>query len=422
MPPRLTSVETFVARYPVTGRFRYLQGRDGKPPTRDTVVVRVADDAGGVGWGQSVPSPTWSYETLDTVRTTIDRHLGPALIGIDPGDAEAVARVLDRVIAPSFSTGQPIAKAGIDLALFDLNGRRADRTAAQVWGRAGRREVTLSWTVDATTPAEAEATVAEARSRGFRNFNLKAGRDATADVAVAAEVRRLAPEAFIWADANGGYDVATASDGEEALALFQTVQPDVVVLDVMMPKMDGYGVIQALRQQSEVPIVMLSACSEVKDRILGLELGADDYITKPFSPKELEARIRCVLRRTVSGTGPEAAGSAPREIKIGQLMILPHKRQVFKAGERVKLTGMEFDLLEMLMAHSGQPLTRQEMLSKIWGYTPERHVDTRVVDVHISRLRSKLEDDPANPELILTARGTGYLFQRIVDAVAPEAL
>jgi len=215
-----------------------------------------------------------------------------------------------------------------------------------------------------------------------------------------------------------GYDVATASDGEEALALFQTVQPDVVVLDVMMPKMDGYGVIQALRQQSEVPIVMLSACSEVKDRILGLELGADDYITKPFSPKELEARIRCVLRRTAGGSGPETAGSAPREIKIGQLMILPHKRQVFKAGERVKLTGMEFDLLEMLMAHSGQPLTRQEMLTKIWGYTPERHSDTRVVDVHISRLRNKIEDDPDNPELVITARGTGYLFQRRPAATA----
>ena len=213
-----------------------------------------------------------------------------------------------------------------------------------------------------------------------------------------------------------GYDVATASDGEEALALFQTVQPDLVVLDVMMPKMDGYGVIQALRQLSEVPIVMLSACAEVKDRILGLELGADDYITKPFSPKELEARIRCVLRRTTGGAGPTATGSAPREIKIGQLMILPHKRQVFKAGERVKLTGMEFDLLEMLMANSGQPLTRQDMLTKIWGYTPERHSDTRVVDVHISRLRNKIEDDPDNPELVITARGTGYLFQRLPAA------
>ena len=114
-----------------------------------------------------------------------------------------------------------------------------------------------------------------------------------------------------------GYDVATASDGEEALALFQTVQPELVVLDVMMPKMDGYGVIQALRQQSEVPIVLLSACAEVKDRILGLELGADDYITKPFSPKELEARIRCVLRRSGSGNTQSAGGVAPQEIKIG---------------------------------------------------------------------------------------------------------
>jgi OmpR family response regulator RpaB len=210
-----------------------------------------------------------------------------------------------------------------------------------------------------------------------------------------------------------GYDVATASDGEEALALFQTVQPDLVVLDVMMPKMDGYGVIQALRQHSEVPIVLLSACAEVKDRILGLEIGADDYITKPFSPKELEARIRCVLRRSGSANAQTAGGLAPQEIKIGQLMILPHKRQVFKGGERVRLTGMEFDLLEMLMAHSGQPLTRQDMLSKIWGYTPERHSDTRVVDVHISRLRNKIEDDPENPELVITARGTGYLFQRL---------
>ena len=98
-------------------------------------------------------------------------------------------------------------------------------------------------------------------------------------------------------------------------------------------------------------------------------------------------------------------------------MILPHKRQVFKDGERVRLTGMEFDLLEMLMAHSGQPLTRQDMLSKIWGYTPERHSDTRVVDVHISRLRNKIEDDPENPELVITARGTGYLFQRLPVAI-----
>jgi len=250
MPPRIASVETLVARYPVTGRFRYLPERGGNPPTRDTVIVRIRDDAGGEGWGQSVPSPTWSYETLDTVRTTINGHLGPALIGADPADAAAVARVLDRVIAPSFSTGQPIAKAGIDLALFDLNGRRTGRTAAQVWGRSGRREVTLSWTVDATTPTEAEATVAEARSRGFRHFNLKAGRDAAADIAVAAAVRRLAPEAFIWADANGGYDLATARGVARRLA-----DLGLAALEQPLPAnhLTGY---RELRRDRALPILM----------------------------------------------------------------------------------------------------------------------------------------------------------------------
>ncbi|MCP9808725.1 response regulator transcription factor [Cyanobium sp. HWJ4-Hawea] len=215
-----------------------------------------------------------------------------------------------------------------------------------------------------------------------------------------------------------GYDVATASDGEEALALFQTVEPDLVVLDVMMPKMDGYAVLKALRLDSDVPVVMLTACSEVKDRILGLELGADDYVIKPFSPKELEARIRCVLRRSGGSAQASPNSTTNREITVGELRVIPHKRQVFKSGERVRLTGMEFDLLEMLISRSGEPLTRQDMLTKIWGYTPERHSDTRVVDVHISRLRNKIEDDPENPELVITARGTGYLFQRLPSSNA----
>jgi len=277
MPPRLNSVETFVARYPVTGRFRYLPARDGKRPTRDTVVVRIRDDAGGEGWGQSVPSPTWSYETLETVRTTIERHLGPALIGIDPGDAEAVARVLNRVIAPSFSTGQPIAKAGIDLALFDLNGRRANRTAAQVWGRTARREVTLSWTVDATTPAEAEETVAEARSRGFRNFNLKAGRDAAADVAVAAEVRRLAPDAFIWADANGGYDLGAARNVARRLA-----DLGLAALEQPLPAnhLTGY---RELRRDRALPILMDEGVVSLTDVREFHQLGLLDGVAMKVS-------------------------------------------------------------------------------------------------------------------------------------------
>lgn len=210
-----------------------------------------------------------------------------------------------------------------------------------------------------------------------------------------------------------GYDVVTAADGEEALEVFSREHPDLVVLDVMMPKLDGYGVCQELRKDSDVPIIMLTALGDVADRITGLELGADDYVVKPFSPKDLEARIRSVLRRADRDTASGIPSSGV--IHVGDLKIDTNKRQVYKRGERIRLTGMEFSLLELLVSRSGEPFSRSEILQEVWGYTPERHVDTRVVDVHISRLRSKLEDDPSNPELILTARGTGYLFQRITE-------
>ena len=210
-----------------------------------------------------------------------------------------------------------------------------------------------------------------------------------------------------------GYIVITACDGEEALSSFRKEDPNLVILDVMMPKLDGYGVCQEIRKTSDVPIIMLTALGDVADRITGLELGADDYVIKPFSPKELEARIRSVLRRT------EKIQLSSNNYKSGivQFSFLKidfNRRQVYKADERIKLTGMEFSLLELLVSRSGQAFSRAEILQEVWGYTPERHVDTRVVDVHISRLRAKLEIDPSNPDLILTARGTGYLFQRIV--------
>ncbi|MBF2098168.1 MAG: response regulator transcription factor [Gloeomargaritaceae cyanobacterium C42_A2020_066] len=211
-----------------------------------------------------------------------------------------------------------------------------------------------------------------------------------------------------------GYDVVTAADGEEALGVFRREHPNLVVLDVMMPKLDGYGVCQELRKESDVPIIMLTALGDVADRITGLELGADDYVVKPFSPKELEARIRSVLRRvdkTTTATGIPSSGV----ITITSIKIDTNKRQVYKNNERIRLTGMEFSLLELLVSRSGEAFSRTEILQEVWGYTPERHVDTRVVDVHISRLRAKLEDDPSNPDLILTARGTGYLFQRITE-------
>ncbi len=210
-----------------------------------------------------------------------------------------------------------------------------------------------------------------------------------------------------------GYIVITACDGEEALSLFRRESPNLVILDIMMPKLDGYGVCQEIRKTSDIPIIMLTALGDVADRITGLELGADDYVIKPFSPKELEARIRSVLRRTEK-IQLTSTGNNSGIVQFNFLKIDFNRRQVYKADERIRLTGMEFSLLELLISKSGQAFSRGEILQEVWGYTPERHVDTRVVDVHISRLRAKLEMDPSNPDLILTARGTGYLFQRIV--------
>ncbi len=211
-----------------------------------------------------------------------------------------------------------------------------------------------------------------------------------------------------------GYNVVTAEDGEEAVDLFNKTNPDIVILDVMMPKMDGYGVTREIRRVSDVPIIILTALGDVSERITGLELGADDYIIKPFSPKELEARVKAVLRRTVSKDITVPTGKTTKNvITTGSIKIDTARRQVYRKNERIRLTGMEFSLLELLVNNSGTAYSRNEILQHVWAYPPDHRIDTRVVDVHISRLRSKLETDPANPELILTARGIGYMFQRI---------
>ena len=216
-----------------------------------------------------------------------------------------------------------------------------------------------------------------------------------------------------------GHEVRMAENGTEALEIFRGFEPDVVVLDVMMPELDGFAVVERIRAQSEVPIILLTALGDVADRITGLQLGADDYMVKPFSPKELEARIRCVLRRASTG-GNGVTGLAGRNthvVMVGDLSVDFNRRQAHRGEERIRLTGMEFNLLELLIGRSGEPISRLDMLEKVWGYKPERSSDSRVVDVHISRLRAKLEHDPENPELILTARGMGYMFQRIPQAV-----
>jgi len=216
-----------------------------------------------------------------------------------------------------------------------------------------------------------------------------------------------------------GYRVVCAEDGEEALTLFHREQPDLVVLDVMLPKLDGFAVCRRLRAESFVPIIFLSALDAIAERVAGLDLGADDYLPKPFSPKELEARIATILRRVGRGSatseprGEAASGSGV--LRVGELVVDTNRRQVTREGQRIALTYTEFSLLELLFREPGRVVPRAEILEQLWGYPPRRAADLRVVDVYVARLRGKLEPDPRNPELILTVRGTGYASQRMGD-------
>lgn len=221
-----------------------------------------------------------------------------------------------------------------------------------------------------------------------------------------------------------GYDVVLATDGVEALEAFKKEKPDLIVLDVMMPQLNGLEVCEELRKFSDVPIIMLTALSDVADRIAGLQMGADDYLPKPFSPKELEERINAILRRMDgSATFKSLVERAvPGVIQAGPLRIETYKRQVFLKGERIQLTGMEFDLLELLASNAGKTVSRSDILQKVWGYSPRHYADMRVVDVHVSRLRSKIGDNPKSPEYIHTDWGTGYFFQGGTESSSQVAI
>ncbi|ABW32409.1 response regulator transcription factor RpaB [Acaryochloris marina] len=208
-----------------------------------------------------------------------------------------------------------------------------------------------------------------------------------------------------------GYQVYTAADGVEALDVFYDQRPDLIILDVMMPKLDGYGVCQAVRKASRVPIIMLTALSDVVDRITGLEMGADDYVVKPFSLKELESRVRSILRRMETTKPLPFHHQSNGVIRFGSITVDTNKRQVFKGRSRISLTHMEFSVLELLATHPGEPISRSEFLHKVWGYSHEANVDTQVVDIHISHLRRKLGDSSGNPKLIHTVHGVGYTLK-----------
>lgn len=204
-----------------------------------------------------------------------------------------------------------------------------------------------------------------------------------------------------------GYRVLIADNGKQAVELALSAMPDVVLLDIMLPELDGFAVCEAIRARSAVPIIMLTAKEAEADKIRGLQLGADDYVTKPFSPDEVLARIQANLRRVNGMAGPATQGGT---LYCGDLVIEPDNHRVYKRGQEVELTTREFALLAFLAQRPGQVFSREYLLKEVWGYAYPG--DIRTVDVTVRRLREKIEDKPSEPVFLLTKRGAGYYFRK----------
>lgn len=214
-----------------------------------------------------------------------------------------------------------------------------------------------------------------------------------------------------------GYECDNAYDGESGLEAALGGGYDLILLDIMLPKMDGFEVLERIRRVSDVPVIMATARVEEKDKILGLETGADDYITKPFSFRELLSRIRANIRRSsgelIASQEPGSASAKKEEaaLKTGDLVVDPERYSVKKGGQEIELTKKEYDLISFLISHPDTPFTREELLDQVWGYGGY-YGDIRTVDVTVSRLRSKIEDEPAKPRYLLSKRGVGYYMSR----------
>jgi L-alanine-DL-glutamate epimerase-like enolase superfamily enzyme len=248
-PVKIDRIDVFPLRYPTVGYFKFFKGPRGSYG-RSAVMVKLTADNGAVGWGQSVPVYTWSYETLETATIAIRDYLGPVLVGRDPSDIEGAHAAMDTALAPSFTMGMPIARAGLDLALHDLAGKLSGKSLAQMWRRPVGGPITLSWTVNVRTLDEIDAVVEAGRQRGYGHFNIKVAPKPDFDVALARRLRELVPDGFLWADANGGYDPDTALEAAPRLA---DAGVDVLESPLRANRLAGY---QALKKQGALPILM----------------------------------------------------------------------------------------------------------------------------------------------------------------------
>lgn len=207
-----------------------------------------------------------------------------------------------------------------------------------------------------------------------------------------------------------GYTINCASTSQHAIEIVNSEFPNLIIIDIILPKQDGFELCREIRAKSTIPIILLSPFTSASDRIVGFEVGADDYITKPFSPKELEIRVCNILKR-LTDTNESLRTPIKPKFSFGSLIIDLERKSISNNNVKIKLTTLEFNILQLLVTNTGSVLSRADILNNVWGYVPERTIDLRVVDVHISRLRAKLETDSKSPEYILTIRGGGYMFK-----------
>ncbi len=247
--PKIEYIELFTVLYPTQGYFKFFVGPGGTYG-RGAVIVKITGGDGAVGWGQSIPSPMWSYETLETAKVVLRDYLAPVLTGRNPLDIGGAHKAMDLALAPGFSTAMPIARSGLDMALHDLSGKLKGQSLSQMWRRPRGGPIKLSWTVNARTLDEAEKVIDAGYKRGYSNFNIKVAPDPKFDIALARLVRQRAPEGFLWADANGGYDRAAALAVAPKLA---DAGVDVFEAPLRPNHISGY---QALKKQGALPILM----------------------------------------------------------------------------------------------------------------------------------------------------------------------
>ncbi len=247
---KIERIQVFPVRYPTIGYFKFFEGPPGTPPGRPAVIVKITASDGTVGWGESVPIPKWSYETLESAASTIESYLTPVLLGLDPFDLLGVHKAMNGAIAASFSTGAPITKSGIDMALHDLTGKASGLSLAQRWGCPSGGKITLSWTLNPRTLDETEKLIEAGKKQGYKNFNVKVAPNPKFDLELCRIVKKRVPDGFLWADANGGYDLATALQIAPKLA-----DIGVPVFEQPLPsnQLAGY---RELKRQGVLPIIM----------------------------------------------------------------------------------------------------------------------------------------------------------------------